>query len=116
MISQIYPAEHQLIKVSSFDIEAPFSDLNMSINYGIVSSRIYDKRDDFNFEVFNFPLLDGDVPRPPSYDVSISQRIYFAKVGSTVSDFNKSVGKLSFPDQFKQILKHNRVPYSMDIM
>ena len=35
-------------------------------NFGIVSSKIYDKRDDFNFEIVNFPFLDGDVPRSPS--------------------------------------------------
>ena len=38
----------------------------------IVSSKIYDKRDDFNFETVNFPFLDGDVPRSPSYGVYIS--------------------------------------------
>ena len=38
----------------------------MSITNGIVSSKIYDKRDDFNFEIVNFPFLDGDVPRSPS--------------------------------------------------
>ena len=31
---------------------------------------MYDKRDDFNFEIVNFPFLDGDVPRSPSYGVS----------------------------------------------
>ena len=31
---------------------------------GIVSSRLYDKQDDFNFEEVNFPFTDGDVPRP----------------------------------------------------
>ena len=36
---------------------------------------IYDKRDDFNFEVVNFPFLDGDVSRYPSYGVNISQLI-----------------------------------------
>ena len=41
--------------------------LNLSISYGIVSSKIYNKRDDFNFEIVNFPFLDGDVPRSPSY-------------------------------------------------
>ena len=50
-------------------------DLNMSITNGIVSSKIYDKRDDFNFEIVNFPFLDGDVPRSPSYGVYISQLI-----------------------------------------
>ena len=52
--------------------EAPFLDLNLSITIGIVSSKIYDKRGDFNFEIVNFPFLDGDVPRSPSYGVYIS--------------------------------------------
>ena len=43
---------------------------------GIVSSKIYDKRDDFNFEVVNFPFLGGDVPHSPSYGVYISQLIH----------------------------------------
>ena len=38
-------------------------DLNLSITNGIVSSKIYDKRDDFTFKIVNFPFLDGDVPR-----------------------------------------------------
>ena len=52
----------------------------MSINNCIVSSEIYDKWDDFNFEIENFPFLDGDVPRPPSFGVYISQLIRFARV------------------------------------
>ena len=60
----------------------------MSITNGIVSSKIYDKRDDFNFEVVNCPFLDGDVPRSPSYGVYISQLIRFARVCTYVDDFN----------------------------
>ena len=60
----------------------------MSKTNGIVSSKIYDKRDDFNFEVVNFPFLDGDVPRSPSYGVYISQLIRFARVCPNVDDFN----------------------------
>ena len=55
--------------------EASFLDLNLSITNGIVSSKIYDKRDDFNFDIVNNPFLDGDVPRSPSYGVYISQLI-----------------------------------------
>ena len=51
--------------------EAPFLDLNLSITNGKVSSKIYDKRDDFNFEIVNVPFLNGDVPRSPSYGVYI---------------------------------------------
>ena len=48
MVGQIYPTELQLNKANSSDTEAPFLDLNLSITNGIVSSKIYDKRDDFN--------------------------------------------------------------------
>ena len=60
----------------------------MSITNGIVSSKIYNKRDDFNFEIVNFPFLDGDVSCSPSYDVYISQLIRFARVCSNVDEFN----------------------------
>ena len=46
MVGQIYPAELQLDKANSPDTEAPFMDLNLSITSGLVSSKIYDKRDD----------------------------------------------------------------------
>ena len=60
-------------------------DLNLSITNGIVSSKIYDKYDDFNHEIVNFPFLDGDVPRSPSYGVYFSQLIRFARVCSIVT-------------------------------
>ena len=64
----------------------------------IVSSKLYDKRDYFNFEIVNFPFLDGDVPRSHSYGVYISQLIRFARVCSNVDDFNNgnlfSIAKL----------------------
>ena len=49
MVGEIYPTELQLNKANSSDTEAPFLKLNLSIANGIVSSKIYDKRDDFNF-------------------------------------------------------------------
>ena len=72
MVGQLYPTDLQLNKANSSDTRAPFLDLNLSITNGIVSSKIYDKRDDFNFEIVNFPFLGGDVPRSPSYGVYIS--------------------------------------------
>ena len=62
MVGQIYLTELQLNKANSSDTEAPFLDLNLSITNGIVSSKIYYKPDAFNFEIVNFPFLDGDVP------------------------------------------------------
>ena len=62
--------------------------LDLSITNGLVSSKIYDKQEDFNFEIVNSPFLNGDVPRSPSHGVYISQLIRFARVCSNVDDFN----------------------------
>ena len=85
---QIYPSELQLNKSNTSDTEAAFLDLHLSISNDIVSTKIYDKRDDFNFEIVNFPFLDGDVPRSTFFGVYISQLIRFAKLSSYVTDFN----------------------------
>ena len=88
MVNRIYPPELQLNKANTSDTEASFLDLHLSISNGFVSSRIYDKRDDFDFDIVNFPFLDGEVPRSTSYGVYISQIIRFARVSSHVVDFN----------------------------
>ena len=88
MVGQIYPTKLQLNNANSLDTEAPFLDLNLSITNDIVSSKIYDKRDDFHFEIVNFPFLGGDIPHFPSYGVYISQLIRFARVCFNVDDFN----------------------------
>ena len=63
-------------------------DLHLSISNGFVSSKIYNKHDNFDFYIVNFPFLDGDVPRRPSYGVYISLLIRFDRVCSHVDDFN----------------------------
>ena len=60
----------------------------MPILDGFISCKMYDKCDDFDYEMVNFPYLYGDVPRRASYSVYISQLIRFARVSSHVSDFN----------------------------
>ena len=62
MVNLIYPPELQLNKANTSDTEAPFFDLHLS-----VSSKIYDKRDDFDFDIVNFPFLDGDVLRSTGF-------------------------------------------------
>ena len=60
----------------------------LSITNGIVSFKLYDKRDGFNFEIVKFPFLNGDVPHSPSYSVYISQLIRFSRECSNVDEFN----------------------------
>ena len=86
MVNQIYPPELQLNKANISDTEAPFLDLHHSVAYGFVSSKLYDKRDDF--DIVTFPFSDGDVPRRASYGIYIYQLIRFARVCNHVTDFN----------------------------
>ena len=88
MVNRTYPTELQLNKANTSDNEAPSLDLHLSISNGFVSSKNYDKRDDLDFDIENFPFLDGDVPRSTSYGVYISQLIRFARVSSHGHDFN----------------------------
>ena len=87
MVSQIYSSELQLNKANTSDTEAAFLDLHLSISNDIVSTKVFDKRDDFDFDIVNIPFLDGDVPRSTSYGVYISQLIRFARASSYVADF-----------------------------
>ena len=84
MASQIYmyPPELQLNKANSFDAESLFLNLRLVHDEGVVSYNIYDKLDDFNFEIVSFPFLDGDFPRFTTYGVYVSQLIRFVRVCS----------------------------------
>ena len=57
MVNRIYPPELQLNKANTSDTETPFWDLHLSISNGFVSSKIYDKRDDFDFDIVNFWMV-----------------------------------------------------------
>ena len=68
-------------------------DLHLSISDGFVKTKNYDKRDDFDFDVVNFPFLDGDVPRSTFYGVYISQLIRLARASGHV-DFCNTCNKV----------------------
>ena len=80
MVSQIYRLNFSLIKHICLILNPDFLNLALSITYGIVLSKNYNKRDDFNFEIVNDTFFDGDVPCAPSYGVYISQLNRFARI------------------------------------
>ena len=82
--------------------------MHLSISNDIVSTKIYDKRDDFDFEIVNFPFLDGDVPRSTSYGVYISQLVGFARASSIVADFN-TCNKLLTQKLLKQGYRYHKL-------
>ena len=57
MVNQIYPPELKLNKADTSDTEAPFLDLHISISNGFFSSKLYNKRNDFDFDIAA-PLME----------------------------------------------------------
>ena len=74
MVDRIYPTELQLNRAN----------LNLCISNGTVSTKFYDKQDDFDFDIVIFTFLDDDVPRRTSYGIYISQLIRFARASSNL--------------------------------
>ena len=102
MVSLIYPSELQLNKANTSDTEATFLDFHLSISNDIVSTKIYDKRDDFDFEIVNFPFLYGDVPRSTYYGVYIVLLEHLVMLLTshnkllTQNVLNKAIGLINF--------------------
>ena len=85
MVHRIYPAELQLSKANASDNETAFLDFNISVHNDTLSTKIFNKRDDFDFDiVIFFPFLDGDVPRRPSYGVYIYLNLFAFKVCQSI--------------------------------
>ena len=57
MVNHICPSELQLNETNVSDTESPFLDLHLYISDGFVKTKNYDKRDVFDFDIVNFPLL-----------------------------------------------------------
>ena len=49
---------------------------------------VYDKRDDFNFQIVNFRAhMDSNIPSNPAYGVYISQLVRYARICRSNVDF-----------------------------
>jgi hypothetical protein len=89
----IYPPELVLNKENSKPDTAHFLDMDITIQNGRFVIKLYDKRDDFPFQIVNFPFLDGNVPQRIGSSVIISQLVRYSKC-SLIADFLKVAGKL----------------------
>jgi hypothetical protein len=86
----IYPPELEAKETTDTASSAFFLDLYLEFDdSGQLSTKMYDKRDDFNFEIINFPNMCNNIPDSAAYGVYISQLIRFARDRSNYSDFLK---------------------------
>ena len=72
----IYPFELETKDTTDTDRSASYLDLHLEIDSdGRLRTKLYDKRDDFNFPIVNFPFICSNIPAAPAYGVYISQMI-----------------------------------------
>ena len=87
-LKEIYPSKLTVEKANKSAHLADYLDLTFIIDSGgKLSSRLYDKRDDFDFHIVNFPFVSSNIPSGPSYGVYISQLIRYARCCSCYEDF-----------------------------
>ena len=86
----IYPPELEAKENTDTASSASFLDLYLEFDdSGQISTKIYDKRHDFNFKIINFPNMCSNIPASHAYGVYISQLIRYARASSNYSDFLK---------------------------
>ena len=87
-IDDIYPAELEIKDTTDADHRASYLDLDLSYDRDKrLQVKLYDKRDDFNFNIVNFPFLSSNIPQSPAYGVYVSQLICYACASSAYIDF-----------------------------
>ena len=74
-VKEIYPPELVLKKTTESNNLCSYLDVGISIVNGHFNTTVYDKRDDFNFRIINFPFLSSNIPAGPPYGIYISQLV-----------------------------------------
>ena len=88
-MSDIYPKELNLIPDDTDGLCAPFLDFELTIQNGVIFSKIFDKRDAFDFPIVNFPNLQGNIPNNSSYGVFVGELVRYARACTYYEDFRK---------------------------
>ena len=83
-LGQMYNAELEIKGTTESNTSASYLDLILTIESdGQLRTSLYDKRDDFNFNITIFPFLSSNIPSSPAYGVFISQLIRYARACSS---------------------------------
>ena len=78
-VDRIYPIELEIKDTTDTDRCASYLDLHLEIdNEQQLRTKLYEKRDDFNFPIVNFPVICSNIPAAPAYGVYISLLIRYS--------------------------------------
>ena len=87
-VDRIQPIELEIKDTTDTDRSASYLDLHLQIDSeGRLKTKLYDKRDDFNFPIVNFPFICSNIPAAPAYRVYISQLIRYSRACGSYQDF-----------------------------
>jgi hypothetical protein len=87
-IHRIYPIELEIKDNTDTDRSASYLDLHLEIDSEKwLRTKLYDKRDDFNFPIVNFPFICSNIPAATAYEVYISQLIRYFRACGSYQDF-----------------------------
>jgi hypothetical protein len=87
-VDRIYPVELEIKDTTDMDRSASYLDLHLEIDSeGWLRTKLYDKRDDLNFPIVNFPFICSNIPAAPAYGVYISQLIRYSRACGSYQDF-----------------------------
>ena len=87
-VDRIYPIELEAKDTTDAVRSASYFDLHLEIDSeGRLRMKLYDKRDDFNFHIVNFPFICSNIPAAPAYGVYISQFIRYSRAFGSYQDF-----------------------------
>jgi len=88
LVDRIYPIELEIKDTTDTYRFASYLDLYLEIdNERLLRTKLYDKRDDFNFAIVNFPFICSNIPPAPAYWVYISQLIRYSRACGSYQDF-----------------------------
>ncbi|KAK3099549.1 hypothetical protein FSP39_006161 [Pinctada imbricata] len=95
-LSSIYHSELEVKETTETNNSASYLDIMLSYDTdGHMNTSVYDKRDDFNFSITNFPFLSSNIPSSPAYGVFISQLMRYARARTKYTDFVLRAWRLS---------------------
>ena len=97
-LGQMYPPELEIKDTTESNTSSSYFDLPLSIGRdGRLHTSLYDKHDDFNYYITNFPFLSSNIPSSPAYGVFISQLIRYATLLLPTWIYScQSVGTVNF--------------------
>ena len=86
-LPHIYPDELEIKETTESTNSASYLDLYLQVGSNGLHTKLYDKRDDFDFEIINYPHLSSNIPTSPAYGVYVSQLLRYCRACDSYNHF-----------------------------